>query len=66
MSRGRSGQWLRSCADNEALPYSLVAVLLRQLLADELVAPLVRLVARVTHEARNNERHYGGGLRVVW
>jgi hypothetical protein len=41
--------------------HRLVAVLLRQLLADELVGPLVRLVvARVAHESRYDERHFDG------
>lgn len=50
-----------SCNKGTAVSYSLVAVFLRQRLADELAGPLVRLVARVTHQSWNDERHSSGG-----
>lgn len=46
---------------NNEWPYSLVAVLLRQLLADQLVGPLLRLVTSIVgRDSGDDKRHFGG------
>ena len=47
------------------MAYRLVALVLRQRLADELAGPFVRLVvAQGARESWNDERHVGGCLLV--